>query len=206
MRPVSEAASWTERYAAAAMAWDTTPDQFVVAACRALRAGRALVLGAGEGNNAIWLAGRGWDVTAVDIASLAVSRISSRAALMNTRLSAIVADAVSYQPAAGAFDLILASYLPLPTGKLRSLVHHVAPGLAPGGRMLVVGQDASNLDRGYGGPQDPDLLSTPDAVSALMSEAGLQVVRAEVVRREVAVDIGVRYALDHIVEAVRPSD
>ena len=79
---MSDAASWTERHAAAAMAWDTTPNQLVVAACRKLRPGRALDLGAGEGANSMWLARRGWQVTAIDSGTVEVGRIQSHSYLM----------------------------------------------------------------------------------------------------------------------------
>lgn len=201
---MSEAASWAERHAAAAMAWDTTPNQFVVAACHKLRPGRALDLGAGEGANAVWLAGRGWQVTAVEQGTVEVGRILSHSVLLNHPVDAIVGDAVAYRPRPASFDLILLSYLQLPEHQLRLVFANVIPGLAPGGRVLVVAHDASNLDRGWGGPQDPNLLTTPEVVAGLLAGLGLEVQRAEVVRREVLVPGGLRIALDHVVEALAP--
>ena len=202
---MSDMTSWSERYAAAAMVWDTNPNQFVVEACSKLRPGRALDLGAGEGRNARWLAGRGWKVTAVDFASIAVGRISSRAALQGVTVDAIVADALTYQPKPASLELVLLSYLQLPMPALRKVLGNVAAGLSVGGRLVLVAHDASNLDSGYGGPKDPDRLSDADAVGKAAAAAGLEVVRAEVVRREVQTDLGVRIALDHVVEAVRPA-
>jgi SAM-dependent methyltransferase len=202
---MSDAASWTERYAAAAMVWDTNPNQFVVAACSTLRPGRALDLGAGEGRNALWLAGRGWTVTAVDFASTAVSRISSRAAVQGLSVDAIVADALTYRPKPDSLDLALLCYLQLPSNHLRKVLVNVAAGLAPGGRLVLVAHDAENIGGGYGGPQNPDVLTSAETVSKLASAAGLDVLRAEVVEREVHTDFGTRIALDHVVEAVRPS-
>jgi SAM-dependent methyltransferase len=203
---MSDLTSWSERYAAAAMVWDTNPNQFVVEACSKLRPGRALDLGAGEGRNAIWLAGRGWKVTAVDFASIAVGRISSRAALQGVTVDAIVADALTYQPKPASLDLVLLSYLQLPMPALRKVLGNIATGLSVGGRLVLVAHDASNLDSGYGGPKDPDRLNDAAAVGKAAAAAGLEVVRAEVVRREVQTDLGVRIALDHVVEAVRPAE
>ena len=201
---MTEAASWAERHAAAAMAWDTTPNPFVVAACRKLPAGRALDLGAGEGANAIWLAGRGWQVTAIDSGTVEVGRIQSHSVLLNHPVDAIVGDAVSYRPPPASFDLILLSYLQLPVHQLRLAFQNVVPGLAPGGRVLIIAHDASNLDQGWGGPRDPNLLTTPEVVSGILTGLGLDVQRAEVVRREVPTEVGFRVALDHIVQAVAP--
>jgi SAM-dependent methyltransferase len=201
---MSEAANWTERHAAAAMAWDTTPNQFVVAACRKLRPGRALDLGAGEGADSVWLAGRGWQVTAIERGTVEVGRIQSHSALLGHPVDAIVGDAVSFHPKHGTYDLILLCYLQLPEHQLRLALHNAAPGLAPGGRILIVAHDASNLDQGWGGPIDPNLLTTPEVVAGLLEANGLEVQRAEVVRREVHAADGFHLALDHIVEAVAP--
>lgn len=202
---MSDAASWAERHAAAAMAWDTTPNQFVVAACRKLRPGRALDLGAGEGANALWLAGRGWQVTAVERGAVEVGRIQSHSALLNQPVDAIVGDAVDYRPRPASLDLILLCYLQLSERQLRVVFQNVAPGLTPGGRVLVVAHDASNIQHGWGGPPDPNLLTTPQAVAAQLTDLGLEVERAEVVRREVLTQDGLRFAHDHIVEALSPA-
>lgn len=200
---MDRAASWTERYAATAMVWDTTPNAVVVECCAPLPPGRALDLGAGEGRNAIWLASRGWQVTAVDFVSIAVNRISAHAALQDVELNAVVADAVSYRPEPESLDLVLLSYLQLPADQFRKVLNNVLPALTVHGRILIVAHDASNLHGGYGGPQDPTLLTTPEVVSKQLSEAGLTVLRAEVVEREAPSDAGLRLAYDHVVEAQR---
>jgi len=187
------------------MVWDTNPNQFVVEACSKLRPGRALDLGAGEGRNALWLAGRGWTVTAVDFANIAVGRISSRAALQGLSVDAIVDDALTYHPKPASFDLVVLSYLQLPMPALRKVLGNVAVGLSVAGRLVLVAHDATNIEFGHGGPKDPDVLHDAEAVAKAATAAGLEVVRAEVVRREVQTDLGVRIALDHVVEALRPA-
>lgn len=201
---MTDSATWTERYAAAAMVWDTTPNQFVVEACTPLHPGRALDLGAGEGRNAIWLAGRGWQVTAVDFASIAVGRIASHAALQNVRLDAIIANVLTYHPQPNSYDLALLCYLQLPVMQLRKAISNAVAGLDAQGRLVVVAHDESNLLSGYGGPKNPDMLTNPDTVAKIATDLGLTVVRADVVQREVRTDQGIRIAHDHVVEAVHP--
>lgn len=201
---MTDSATWTERYAAAAMVWDTTPNQFVVEACTPLHPGRALDLGAGEGRNAIWLAGRGWQVTAVDFASIAVGRIASHAALQNVRLDAIIANVLAYHPAPNSYDLALLCYLQLPVMQLRKAISNAVAGLDNQGRLVVVAHDESNLLGGHGGPKNPDVMTNPETVAKIAADLGLTVVRAEVVQREVRTDQGLRIAQDHVVEAVHP--
>jgi 2-polyprenyl-3-methyl-5-hydroxy-6-metoxy-1,4-benzoquinol methylase len=61
-----DAQAWDERYTASELLWSATPNQFVAAELSDLAPGRAVDLAAGEGRNALWLAERGWHVTAVD--------------------------------------------------------------------------------------------------------------------------------------------
>ncbi|MFL6133228.1 MAG: class I SAM-dependent methyltransferase, partial [Nocardioidaceae bacterium] len=61
-----DARAWDERYAASELIWSATPNRFVEAELTSLPPGRAVDLAAGEGRNALWLADRGWHVTAVD--------------------------------------------------------------------------------------------------------------------------------------------
>src|ERR1700712_1041252 len=69
-----DAQTWDERYAAAGLVWSATPNQFVAAELAALPPGRALDLACGEGRNALWLADRGWQVTAVDFSRVALDK------------------------------------------------------------------------------------------------------------------------------------
>lgn len=202
---MSESARWAERYAATDMVWGLQPNPFVVETCSGYKPGRALDLGAGEGRNSLWLATRGWTVTAVDFVDLAIARLNGRAAAEGLAVTALVADVLSYRPKPGSFDLVLLCYLQLPSTQRRRVLASAAEALAPGGRLLLIAHDAANIVSGYGGPRNPDLLTTADRVASALTELGLTVTRAERREREVAVDIGFRYALDHVVEAVRPS-
>lgn len=61
---------WDARYAGRELVWTAQPNRFLVEETAALRTGRALDVACGEGRNAIWLAERGWRVTAVDFAAV----------------------------------------------------------------------------------------------------------------------------------------
>ena len=69
-----DAEAWDERYADSELVWSVEPNQFVAAECADLPPGRALDLAAGEGRNSIWLARRGWDVTAVDFSQAGLDK------------------------------------------------------------------------------------------------------------------------------------
>lgn len=78
--------------------------------------GEALDLGCGEGGDALWLAGQGWRVTAVDISAVAVERLTAlaRAQALGDRVLAARHDVQESFPP-GEFDLVCAHYLHTPS-------------------------------------------------------------------------------------------
>ncbi|MFB9238859.1 class I SAM-dependent methyltransferase [Plantactinospora siamensis] len=197
-----DSAQWDARYAAATeLVWTAEPNRFVVETTADLPPGRALDLAAGEGRNAVWLAGRGWRVTAVDFAAVAVERGRELARQRAVEVDWQVADVTAYEPEPGGYDLVLVAYLHLGPA-MAGVLRRAAGAVRPDGRFVLVGHDLSNLTDGTGGPQDPAVLHTPASVAAELP--GLRVERAETVRRPVPTDGGVVDALDTLVVAVRP--
>jgi SAM-dependent methyltransferase len=196
-----ESAGWDTRYRASDLVWGGEPNVFVTEEFTGIPPGRALDLGAGEGRNAIWLAGLGWQVTAVDFAAVAVDRARLLAERRGVTVDWVVADLRDYQPAPGFFDAVVVAYLHLPPTDLNVVLGRAALAVAPAGRILVVGHDVTNIDHGIGGPQDPGILHTPPGIAAALP--GLSVRRAERVRRPVATEQGVVDAIDSLVCAVR---
>jgi SAM-dependent methyltransferase len=195
---------WDERYSGTEMVWTTRPNQFVAAELADLPPGRALDLAAGEGRNTVWLAERGWQVTAVDFSRVGLEKgrkLSAARGVDEARVDWIVADLRDFEPDRDFYDLVLIAYLQVSPALRATVMARAAAALAPGGTAFVVGHDLTNLTEGTGGPQDPDVLYTPEAVRAELP--GLRVVRAERVHRTVERDGGPATAIDTLVRAVR---
>jgi SAM-dependent methyltransferase len=199
-----DSSAWDARYASTpGLVWSADPNRFVVESVTGLAPGAALDLAAGEGRNAVWLAEQGWRVTAVDFSPVAVGRGRELAAGRGVQVEWRVADVTAYRPVPGSYDLVLISYLHLPAGDLARVLAAAKQALRPGGSLVVVGHDLANLTGGTGGPQDPAVLLTPEAV--VDGLAGLQIRRAETARRPVpTTDGGTVDALDTVVVASRP--
>ncbi len=195
-----DSSEWDQRYAGSGLVWTAEPNRFVVAEVQGLPAGRALDIGAGEGRNSLWLASRGWRVTAVDFSTTGLDTGRRLAEVRGVPVDWVLADALEYEPEAAAFQLVLVAYLQLAAPSLNRVLRHAIDALAPGGTLLVVGHDVTNLAEGVGGPQDPALLHTPESITRALS--GLTVQRAERVRRPVGEDG--REAIDTLVRATRP--
>ena len=138
-------AFWEQRYAGSAPIWSGRPNASLVTAVEELSPGRALDRGCGEGGDAIRLASRGWDVTAVDLSPTAVERATeaaARAGVPSERLRWVVADLATWRDDA-TYDLVSACFLQSPVTLDRTAVlRRAAARLAPGGRLVVVSHAA----------------------------------------------------------------
>jgi SAM-dependent methyltransferase len=198
-----DAATWDDRYRDAELVWSAGPNLFVEQHCRDLPVGRSIDLAAGEGRNAIWLAELGWDATAVDYSPVAIDKARQIAERRGVTITTEVADLAGYVPTAGGYDLVVIAYLQLVDAELAPILRRAAEAVAPGGKLVLVSHDLSNLESGHGGPQHPAVLTTPDQLVAALGDR-LTVELAEVAERHVQIDDGQRTALDTLVVAGRP--
>jgi SAM-dependent methyltransferase len=207
-----DAHDWDRRYADAALVWSSRPNQFVESELADLSPGRAIDVAAGEGRNALWLAERGWDVTAVDFSLVGLDKGRELQARhergRDLHIDWVHADALEYDAGEGTFDLALLAYLQLPADERRVAVRRTFLSLRDGGTLFVVAHDSTNITEGTGGPQYPEVLYTAEDVLADLDGERFEVVRAERVSREVpapadAPDPTPRTAYDALVHVVR---
>lgn len=198
-----DANEWDERYASTDLVWGAPPNPVIAAAAWPLARGRALDLGCGEGRHALWLALHAWQVTAVDFSRVALNKGATVAAKQarrtRDRITWVEADVTTWE-IPGEFDLILIVYLHFPAEVRTALMQRAARALAPGGTLVVLGHDRSNIAEGVGGPQDPEILYTPEDVAADV-ESLLEITSATKLHRETPNGI----AIDAFLSAVRPS-
>jgi len=190
---------WDRRYAAVENLWATRPNRFLVAEAQDLPPGRALDLACGEGQNAIWLATLGWEVTGVDYSEVAITKARARAERDGVAVEFTSADLVEYDPAPAAYDLVLVLYLHIPSAERGAVHAKASAAVAPGGTFLLLGHDLANATEGVGGPSDRDLLYTADEIAAELPD--LEIEKATIVLRDV--DGEDRDAIDTIVRARR---
>lgn len=152
---------WDERYAGEGFFYGSEPNDFLRAHAKAISAsGRVLCLGEGEGRNAVFLAGLGHSVVALDQSEVGLAKALQLARSRRVSISIQPADLESHQIDPGQWDAIVSIWCHLPSA-LRSKVHsQVVSGLTPGGVYLLEAYRPEQLSFGTGGPKSADMLPT----------------------------------------------
>jgi predicted O-methyltransferase YrrM len=162
---------WEERYLnqrrESGRVWSGQVNAAVEHEIRDLKPGTALELGSGEGADALWLAARGWTVTAIDISStaLAVGAAQADEEGLTERIVWEQADLATWHPST-EYDLVTTAFLHSPvTLPRKEILRRALSTVAPGGRLLVVGH--AEIPAGMGNPDhDAPPLPTSDEVLA----------------------------------------
>lgn len=170
---------WEERYSSSTAVWSGQPNQQLVAEAADLEAGTAVDIGSGEGADALWLASRGWQVTAVDFSKTALQRGAEHAeAGVTDRVQWVHTDLTGWKPDR-QFDQVSAQFMHLPSAERRVLYARLADAVAPGGALLIVGHDFSDLEAGAHRPDMPDLFFTAKELANALEPGRWDVLVAE---------------------------
>jgi SAM-dependent methyltransferase len=199
-----DAEKWDRRYAETERFFTADPNPLVAELLGGLSPGRALDLAAGEGRHALWLARRGWRVTAVDFSRVGVEKGRRWTEEEGLAIDWVVEDVYRYEPPPAWFGLVLIAYFhPAPPHR-EGVFRRAAEALAPGGHLLVAGRHLDDLGRDGGrGPSDPALRDTPEELGRSLP-ADLELIRCEAVTRTVPSDDGPVPLTDVVAFARRP--
>ena len=150
---------WDQRYSEPGFAYGTEPNDFLVASLQNLpQAGSVLCLAEGEGRNSVFLAEKGYTVTAVDSSSVGLQKAESLAAERGVTMNTHVADLADYHLPHDTYDGIISIFCHLPPAVRRKLYQQVAPSLKQDGVFLLEGYTPRQLNHGTGGPPVKELL------------------------------------------------
>ena len=171
---------WDERYAEPEFTYGTEPNDFLREMAPRIPAGSVLGLGEGQGRNAVFLAGQGHAVTAVDQSAVGLARARELAASHGVALSTVVADLADFDPGPGPWSGIISIFCHVPSALRRRLYPRCAEALAPGGVLILESYTPDQLAHGTGGPKEPDLLTTLAELRELLRGLDLEVAREAV--------------------------
>lgn len=157
---VTDPGYWDAKYSTDEFIYTTTANRFVVELSSALTPGKAIDLAGGEGRNTVWLAEQGWQVENVDISSVGLAKCEAFASERGVaqRVTTLCASGADFKSTLAPVDLGIVPYLQVPAALLNASLENLISQIKPGGHLVGVWHALENLDGGFGGPQNPDVL------------------------------------------------
>lgn len=172
---------WEARYAEAPLAYGAEPNDFVREVADRIPPGRVLCLGEGQGRNAVFLASRGFDVTAMDQSPMGLLRATALAAERGVRITTFTADLAEFLIDPLSFSAIVSVFVHLPLPLRRTVHERVMNGLAGGGVYVFEQYGPEQSRYKSGGPEDPAQRPGLEALREELFKLDLEIGR-EVVR------------------------
>jgi SAM-dependent methyltransferase len=179
----SGSGQWDERYSKPGFAYGTEPNDFLVSVADRIPPGPVLMLADGEGRNGVFLAGRGYEVVAVDQSEVGLAKARQLADDKGVRIQTRQADLRDYPIEPGAWAGIVSIFCHLPPSIRAPLHTAVVRGLRPGGVFVLEAYTPRQYGRGTGGPPTPELMMSLDVLTEEL--AGLELLHAVELEREV---------------------
>lgn len=165
-------AFWDEKYAVSHYRYGTDPNEFLAASIETYVGlpSEVLVLGCGEGRNAVWLAQTGYEVTAIDASRKAIEKTTHLMNDANVLLRTFQSDFADWEPEEGRYSAVTLIYVHMPP-ELRKQTHAKAVrALKPGGFVFMEAYTPEQLQHETGGPKDRELLYTEDVIQSDFAE------------------------------------
>ena len=175
---------WEEQYRSKQTPWSGEPNLPLAAEAVDLPPGAALDVGCGEGADAIWLACRGWRVTAVDVSPTALERAAGHAAAAGVEVDWRRADVTDWVPEEKAYDLVTSHFAHLGGNPRQGVIARLVAAVAPGGTLLLVGHDVGDQAALARRTHGPDAYFVAEEVAASLDAGEWDVLVAEVRPRE----------------------
>jgi SAM-dependent methyltransferase len=178
-----DAKFWDERYAQTGFIYGTEPNEFLAAVAGQIPPGPVLTLAEGEGRNGLFLAGLGYEVTAVDQSEVGLAKARRLAEERGLKIATQQADLAEYVIEPERWAGIVSIFCHLPKSIRVPLHAAVVRGLRPGGVFLLEAYTPKQFGRGTGGPSSPELMTSLDDLKREL--AGLEFLHAQELEREV---------------------
>lgn len=164
---------WNQRYAAPEFVYGKEPNTYFKALIDKLPPGKLLLPAEGQGRNAAYAAGLGWDVTAFDGSTVAREKALELAVEKGVHFHYETAALESFDPGEARFDLIAMIFVHM-MPEVRPLVHRrLVQWLKPGGYLLVEAFAKEQLNYTSGGPPVEAALFSTELLQADFSGLNL---------------------------------
>ena len=194
---------WNAKYSTDEFIYTKTANRFVIELCEGLTPGLAIDLAGGEGRNTVWLAEQGWRVENVDISEVGLAKCEAFAAErgVSERVSTLCASGADFRSTLAPVDLGIVPYLQVPASLLNASLKNLISQIKPGGYLVGVWHARENLDGGFGGPQNPDVLPSVASMKQFCKSMPLETQICELREGQVQTKDGLKPSITLILKA-----
>ena len=170
-------AFWDDKYSATEYVYTKDVNRFVKESCSDLAPGKMIDLAGGEGRNTVFFAEKGWQAENVDLSSVGLEKCVALAKErgVSDKVVTTTASALDFVSKLAPVDLGVCAYLQIPSQDLDVAIGRLVDNIKPGGVFFGVWHALENLEEGFGGPQNPELLPTTESMTTLLSKLPLEI-------------------------------
>jgi len=172
-----EKQNWDERFSSEDYAYGTAPNVFLKEQLDKLGSGRLLMLGEGEGRNAVYAAKMNWQVDAVDFSEQARMKALKLAAKEKVKLNYSISDLIEYKPEKNYYGAIGIIFIHLDKPDAEKIFTSAKDALKKGGVIICEVFSKNQLGKTSGGPKVSDLLYSLDEITGIFK--GLETISLE---------------------------
>jgi SAM-dependent methyltransferase len=139
--------------------------------------GKVIDLAGGEGRNSVWFAEHGWQVENIDFSSKALTKFLAFAEDRNVSVKCFAnrADATGFESVLTPVDIGVCAYLQIPKSDLEDALDNLIENIRSGGYLVGVWHALDNLEKGFGGPQDPAVLPSESSMRQFLEQYDLEI-------------------------------
>ncbi len=170
-------AFWDEKYSTDEYVYTKDVNRFVKESLSDLAPGKMIDLAGGEGRNTVFFAEKGWQAENVDLSSVGLEKclVLAKERAVLDKVFTTQASALVFESKLAPVDLGVCAYLQIPQADLEVAITRLVENISPGGVFFGVWHALENLEEGFGGPQDPELLPSTESMTALLSKLPLEI-------------------------------
>jgi SAM-dependent methyltransferase len=186
---------WDERYSTTEFIYGTEPNSFFKHELDKLTPGKILLLGEGEGRNAVYAALNGWKVDAVDFSLKAKEKALQLAEDNDVKINYKVVDLSNYKLKPDYYDAIAIIYLHLKP-ELRTYIHsQLNDSLRAGGKLILEVFEKEQLGKHSGGPQSLEMLYSKEELKTDLENMKIEMLK----KKYINLDEGDKHSGDAVV-------
>jgi SAM-dependent methyltransferase len=170
-------AFWDSKYSVNEYVYTKDVNRFVKESLSDLAPGKMIDLAGGEGRNTVFFAEKGWQAENVDLSGVGLEKCLALAKErgVSDKVVTTNASALDFVSKLAPVDLGVCAYLQIPQADLEVAISRLIDNILPGGVFFGVWHALENLEEGFGGPQNPEVLPSTESMTTVLSKLPVEI-------------------------------